>query len=85
MKSVDNIGPEDFEKIQWMEGIFYEFAQTGNPNIGVGDHWAPLNRNDVMNGHVACLNIANELKLIGLPESEAVQFWSSMYANDFLI
>lgn len=74
VKSVDNISPEDFEKIQWMVDIFYKFAQTGNPNIGVGDQWASLNKNDVVNGHFACLNIANELKLINLPESAAVHF-----------
>jgi len=68
-----------------MVEIFYKFAQTGNPNIGVGENWVPLNINDVQNGYFSCLNIANELKLTNLPEIEAVHFWSSMYANDFLI
>lgn len=85
LENADQIGPEDFQVIRWMVNIFYEFALNSDPNIGEGDHWKALKKHDVLNGLFKCLNIADELRSIELPEIEAMDFWTSLYADGYLI
>lgn len=58
--------------------IWTQFATTGNPNtVYLKDQqWQPLKKS---NYPYVCLNIADTLNLINLPETKRMELWDSLY------
>lgn len=66
-------------------GIWTEFAKSGQPNCEEISEveWQPivLSAGDPFK----CLNIADDVKIVDLPEHERMQLWDGLYAKDQLI
>lgn len=86
VKSKDDIGPKEMLMIFRFTDFLYRFAVTNDPN---GDNnntqWIPLEKQGRINGELKCLNMADELSFVTLPEMRGMQFWSSLYAEGYLI
>lgn len=80
-----DIGDHELKVITTMVNWLYAFALKSDPNVGLETTWVPLNQQDTEHGEFKCLNIAENLSLIELPEIKRMRFWSLLYANDHLI
>uniref|UniRef100_A0A1A9W1E2 carboxylesterase n=1 Tax=Glossina brevipalpis TaxID=37001 RepID=A0A1A9W1E2_9MUSC len=81
----------EYKTIKRMIDIWTSFAQCSRPfcctdNVKNGDEitqsWLPVAIDESnANGTIKCLNIANQLELIDLPEMAKLQTWESLYQN----
>lgn len=73
---------KEFLTVQRMVAMWTSFAANGDPNNELMDcKWEPIQHPEPFK----CLNIADDLKLIDLPETERIKHWNSMYDADQLI
>ncbi|XP_037715976.1 esterase B1 [Drosophila subpulchrella] len=78
---LDKNTPE-YRTIERMVGMWTAFATTGNPNC---DIIAPLKWDPLRPGVVEhCLNIADGVEFIPLPESKQFVLWDSFYTRESL-
>lgn len=59
--------------------MWTQFAATGNPNC---DQIKPITWEPVTDASKPydCINIAEELSIIELPETKRIEFWDSLFA-----
>lgn len=85
IKSIDDIGENEKKAISRMMDIFYNFAVGNDPNLDrVNAFWVPINQQGRENKEFKCLNIAQNLSFINLPEMDRMQLWNSFYDEDYL-
>lgn len=85
VKHRSDIGAEEFKVITTMVNWLYGFALNNDPSMGLETSWVPLDQQDREHGEFKCLNIAQNVSLIELPEIQRMRFWGSLYANNYLI
>lgn len=77
----------EYKCIERMVGMWTHFATYGNPNYD--EHhpnlWQPVSSASVEKRQLKCLNIANELKVIDVPDIKKLAVWESFYARDELV
>lgn len=63
--------------------MWTQFATTGNPN---GDELKTIKWQQLVKSTapLKCLNIADELSFIDLPETKRLEFWDSIFARQKL-
>lgn len=68
----------EYKTIQRMVGLWTKFATDGNPNAAIISplKWEQIS---VKQAPFQCLNIADEVEIIELPETKRNAFWDSMY------
>lgn len=61
----------------FQNSLFTSFVATGVPTTSTTDtvKWEPVSRS----APFKCLNIAEQLSVIDLPQAKRVQFWESIY------
>lgn len=85
VKNISDIGEHEMRSISRVVGILYNFAVGNDPNTDeVNALWLPLNQQDQVNKEFKCLNIAQNLSFIDLPEMDQMQLWNSLYDEDHL-
>ncbi|ALC41152.1 alpha-Est1 [Drosophila busckii] len=72
----------EYRTIDRLIGMWSSFASTGNPNCKLIEpcHWDAVRPG----GSELCLNIAEELKFMPLPESKEFVVWDSFYTRETL-
>lgn len=70
---------KEYQTIQRMIGTITEFAVSGNPNNEtlLPAKWEPVENDKPFK----CLNIADDVTFIDLPENEKIEVWNSLYAG----
>lgn len=84
---IPNINSSEWKTIDRMCESFVTFATTGNPNNETLSpvQWDPISR-PVINSKTnrpsyKCLNIAENVQFIDLPEAKRMQFWDNLYKD----
>jgi len=71
---------KEFKAMDEMVSIWTSFAANGHPNDGsvkFNGVWEPI----LPKRPFKCLNIADDLKFIDLPETERMELWDAIYEN----
>lgn len=85
VKTIDDIGENEMKAISSVVSILYNFAAKNDPKLdNVDAVWLPLNEQDRENKEFKCLNIAQNLTFIDLPEMDRMELWNSFYDEDHL-
>lgn len=74
-------GSFEHKIVKVMTGTFAEFARNGNPSsVDLGKvTWSPVRESD--EDHVKCLNIAEVVSFVQLPETERMTLWDEICEN----
>lgn len=77
-------GSDEYRVMQVMTEIFAGFARSGNPNVKElgAVKWDPVNAEE--DNEIKCLNIANDVTFIPLPETPHMKIWDEICENDLL-
>lgn len=85
VKTVDDIGVNEMKAISRVVGILYNFAVGNDPNLDkTNSFWLPLDQQDRDNMEFKCLNLAQNLSIVDLPEMDRMKMWNSLYDEDYL-
>lgn len=77
---------DEWKTIERMCACWTSFARTGNPNndIIAPVQWEPVafdSKSNELENIYKCLNIANEVSYVDLPEYDRMQYWDEMYKS----
>lgn len=74
----------EYKTIERLVGLWTHFAADGNPNYDptANEHWEPVSSKEKT---IKCLNIADSLQVIDIPELNKLQVWESFFKENELL